>query len=903
MKQITVILILLMCPIFHAQEYNLQQIRKIRLQSTAERSRVFITLTGKPERYSVKPTRQKNVYAIEIKNASLGSYTLDSLALQDTLIEKIESVQNRNFLTLNVFLKREPTKTNAFSINPPPSLIVDFTAPPAEVAEIKTDMFPPPAPIDEATTQPIQRGIRMLPPTKIATKRLMLPAKKIKKFDQEKLVDPELESQKEVQYRRVALSRDTIDFDNLGDYILKQVQIEYPNFGTIGQKFDDSRFKEVIIRTSRAIELENKSLPPAPCLAYMTEALVQREKYDGSDSVLQAIDMTRLLLRRHPESKIAPLSVVRLAQLYRQLNFNAEATAVMGWLDDFSPNEWEPQLYFEASLGLMEIEKFSEAREYLRQLLKKFPDLPDSKIARSHLARCHYALGNFPAAHSEFLQVYEMNPDVIEADPEVLKAWGFTAMEEAIGFQKNTGLEPWKIKTEGEEFRMAREAFQRFLFLYPEDEKSIPQVYDALAWCNKSQGLDADAVKYYQVVINKYPDSVQFDMARIGLAELGIKHLADNKQLKNVNQSAYLKPFEELRDIYDEAQDDDQSQIAGYMLGQALAERDDQAGALKFFAEMLRRYPETKVLGQIHDYVRRHISNAISVEYAKNNYQNVLDLLKEYPNLKEIVMRDPVQGYEVLDSYYQLGLYEKVVDWAARTSVKVHKNPEAQEYREGLYWRWADSLLQLDRRLLAKEKFEMLLKEYPDSMDAPGNLFALGRIAKKEDEIGSALEHFNASLKHSMINKEVSARVSIARGNIYFEKNEWKNAKLDYISAFRAYQSQDLDLRDQAAEKLLYKLAHARYRSEDYQSALMTLDEFINLYPESENRGMAQYQKAQCHIQLMLAEQGEREKHWDTAVAVLNGLKQSLDSENFLRNKVLSDLKGLEQRRNALEMR
>lgn len=78
-------------------------------------------------------------------------------------------------------------------------------------------------------------------------------------------------------------------------------------------------------------------------------------------------------------------------------------------------------------------------------------------------------------------------------------------------------------------------------------------------------------------------------------------------------------------------------------------------------------------------------------------------------------------------------------------------------------------------------------------------------------------------------------------GNNYFENSKYKEAKKYFIKITTEFPYSKF------AAKAQYLEALANYRSDDYDSALISLDEYIKLYPAGEDIEDAYYMRALCH--------------------------------------------------------
>ncbi|MBN1516920.1 tetratricopeptide repeat protein [Candidatus Sumerlaeota bacterium] len=876
---------------------TLAEVRDVRLITEMQRSRVVVELSNPPDVRHLFPTNDPSRWILRLRPAEVRA-GLTTEKINDGRIKNIEWTLDQTEFLLTLRLNAPPDHIKLFMLRNPPTLVADFFSSPTaeiEAATTQTESQPSlrlPIPKPPVSVTPSMEDV-FLPPPDMEEVLTIVPV------------------EKEIKAAYSPLNLRKLDFSRLGEELLRVAAEDWPAFEQrflpLAQRSDWKEMQEL----AQTFALEPRpTLPEEVCLAALVEAHAQQAGFRQDQSpanpgeALLAVDIARLALRRHPGSRLAPLILMRLAQIYRDLGFTPEATATLGWLNDFGPNEWDPQLLAYAAEILTGLEKWEEARTILEDLLERYPGAPEAQLAQAWIGRCQYALGDPGAAFSALMQAWEADPGLLESNPELLEAWGKASMEQALlTANARSAAQDVNAASTAPEFSMPRRAFERYALLYPQLVAEKPEIAYGLALSLSRLGEFNQAMRQYRDVIETFPDSPQADEARIDLAEMALRDRISGIERAYSELEAYQQPEQTLLRVFRESPHDETAQAAGHIYAlHCYLRENNESDALKIWTELSDRFPDSKLLSQISAYAEEIFVPAIRGAHEAGNYRQVVDLVRRHPAFAGVIQANAELTFRVADSWRAMELYEQAALQASYAPNLHEAAPQDLEWAFRACELRADSLYRIGLYDKAAEERRMLLEYDPEGESAPRQLYWLGKIARLERDPETARSQWSQALEHPQLSAQCELDAAADRAALFLSCEDWSAARADLIQAIRAIGRMDLDLRQPLAHRLLAQLAQARYRDGRYADALMTLEPCLEGESDPEEMALIRYQAAQCHIQLLMNSKDKARNSWhaDQAEKLLLALRAPGAASAALAAKAGSDLRMLEQLRSVL---
>jgi len=302
-----------------------------------------------------------------------------------------------------------------------------------------------------------------------------------------------------------------------------------------------------------------------------------------------------------------------------------------------------------------------------------------------------------------------------------------------------------------------------------------------------------DAIARFKALemADETPDALNFDsdfhnLARYKLALCYFK-LAEQREYLNLYNESLR--YAEL--VSQNAKVDEYKEKGIFLWGRILFKTERYDEAETKFSELIETYP-TGLFVEDALYYIAHINYRLSkYEESRKTFASILD-----SNLS-VAHKDDAQRM-IAQSFLIEGNYGRALE-------EFEKLDAEGSHSEALY-KIAYSFSKLGRHEEALEKYDELVKDYPDSHFATAAYFDMGRI--------------------------------------YGLLKDYKNSRLSYYNA--------LDTAEDSAiqAEIQYEIGRSFYEESDYQKAIKSHQKLIKIYPESGKIADAQIQLAGSYLHL-----------------------------------------------------
>ncbi len=192
---------------------------------------------------------------------------------------------------------------------------------------------------------------------------------------------------------------------------------------------------------------------------------------------------------------------------------------------------------------------------------------------------------------------------------------------------------------------------------------------------------------------------------------------------------------------------------------------------------------------------------------------------------------------------------------------------------------YAESLFELGRTYVsdgkdkqAEDCFKSLLSRSKDSLYMAKSLIELGMIERNRSAYDKALDYYKR-VARDFRGSEAAEDAMLAIESIYQSKGE-PEKYLEYAESLgRSAKTAE------EKELLFFNSAEQIFMTGNYEKALVSLDKYLNLYPDGARKTQATYYKAECYKSL-----GSKEKACDCYAAVIHAPDAAAYKELSLLN-------------------
>ena len=228
------------------------------------------------------------------------------------------------------------------------------------------------------------------------------------------------------------------------------------------------------------------------------------------------------------------------------------------------------------------------------------------------------------------------------------------------------------------------------------DKDIDSQVLYRLAWCLIGRDQNNAAVKVFDELLKKYPDSEFCQTAACQVGEIYLKEKDYEKSYKYFKLAADAK-----------GSDINLRQQVALRLGETQCLTERWSDALDSFSSFIREYGESQYLGRAYMWLGWSQENLKDYTRAIKNYTKAISLSGN----SEIAARSQ---FQIGESYFALGKYEQ----ALKEFVKVELGYNFPEWTSKSLLEMSQVLESMGERIRAQEILEKLIAKYPGTDEA-----------------------------------------------------------------------------------------------------------------------------------------------------------------------------------------
>jgi tetratricopeptide (TPR) repeat protein len=374
-----------------------------------------------------------------------------------------------------------------------------------------------------------------------------------------------------------------------------------------------------------------------------------------------------------------------------------------------------------------------EVMAILEHVVDRYPGTPEEAEAKITMSKIAYEMNHFRKSISYLTELIIDSFETVYQHPEISLYLGYNYYQ--LG-----------------ENRKARENLLRFYNSCPEREINhlvLANIADAY----RVDGLAGDAVKFYRLVLERYPDTEGALISLIRLAEQQEEGKLEIKKGLTPSVKVIGREIGLPKEIYEDVmnhiltkgKESPLAQLALLKLAiiyQGEGEYDKSLEALK---ELLKGYPNTSLKKECRHVMSITLNEILKGEMKKRRYGTVVNTYFrakgrfswiDSPDLYLHVAR-AFQGLELRDM--ATGLFEK-----AEPLLSERERPADLLFQVG------GDFLKRDKLREAFSRFDLLIKNYPDDRNAPYAYQMKGQIFFKQERYPEAVEMFSSALRYTL---------------------------------------------------------------------------------------------------------------------------------------------------------
>ncbi|MDH3357167.1 MAG: tetratricopeptide repeat protein [Desulfobacteraceae bacterium] len=528
-------------------------------------------------------------------------------------------------------------------------------------------------------------------------------------------------------------------------------------------------------------------------------------------------------ISRFPTSEYVPDALFSIGNLYFYLKNYYEA---LGYYNLVLKKDKGSILRVKALMQKVKVLLLKHRREdalsaldELETLTSEYPNLYERKEAKKEKAKILYEMNKFNRSLKILNELNKEDPETIYKHPEISLYIGYNYYQ--LGDNQK-----------------ARESLYRYYNTCPEREINhlvLNQIGDTY----RNEGMIEDAVKFYRMVLERYPDTDGAIISKIRLAEQQEDKDWIEKTRKEMGSPK--KIYENIVNDSVEKKDEKNPlmQLSMLKLGITYQKEKEYGKSLKVLKELLEKYPRTSLKKELLHALMVTIEGMLKKEMKNHNYINIINLYLKDEKIFSMV-NAPELFLPVARAFVYINLDDMAIEVFKKADILFADNDKPAD----LLFSMGKYLFEQDNIEGAFKRFDILIANHPYSKFASEAYQLQGSILLKQKQYKLAADTFIKALKYPipkcqrawlLIDKAKALTGSNAKESALMAMNEVNEIK------------KDCDLTDFNIDQELGDL----YLSlGDVRKALNIFNQVIQTTTESSNKNSLKLKLAECYWRL-----------------------------------------------------
>jgi len=528
-------------------------------------------------------------------------------------------------------------------------------------------------------------------------------------------------------------------------------------------------------------------------------------------------------ISRFPTSEYVPDALFSIGNLYFYLKNYYEA---LGYYNLVLKKDKGSILRVKALMQKVKVLLLKHRREdalsaldELETLTSEYPNLYERKEAKKEKAKILYEMNKFNRSLKILNELNKEDPETIYKHPEISLYIGYNYYQ--LGDNQK-----------------ARESLYRYYNTCPERDINhlvLNQIGDTY----RNEGMIEDAVKFYRMVLERYPDTDGAIISKIRLAEQQEDKDWIEKTRKEMGSPK--KIYENIVNDSVEKKDEKNPlmQLSMLKLGITYQKEKEYGKSLKVLKELLEKYPRTSLKKELLHALMVTIEGMLKKEMKNHNYINIINLYLKDEKIFSMV-NAPELFLPVARAFVYINLDDMAIEVFKKADILFADNDKPAD----LLFSMGKYLFEQDNIEGAFKRFDILIANHPYSKFASEAYQLQGSILLKQKQYKLAADTFIKALKYPipkcqrawlLIDKAKALTGSNAKESALMAMNEVNEIK------------KDCDLTDFNIDQELGDL----YLSlGDVRKALNIFNQVIQTTTESSNKNSLKLKLAECYWRL-----------------------------------------------------
>ena len=377
--------------------------------------------------------------------------------------------------------------------------------------------------------------------------------------------------------------------------------------------------------------------------------------------------------------------------------------------------------------------KRKKALSILEYVVYTYPGSPEETEAKIGMGKLLYEMNSFRRSTDILSDVRKTHSKTIYQFPEVFLYLGNNYYELGDSVK-------------------ARENLLRFYNSCP-DRKMNHLILTKIADTYRDEGLIEDAIKFYQLVMERYPETEGALISLIRLAEQQEEGKLEIKKgivpsVKIIGKEIGL-PREIYEDIMSNILNKDKknplAQLALLKLALIHQKEKDYDKSLMALKEFLKKYPRTRLRKDIGHALERTLGAILKEEMKGKRYINIINIYHREKDLFSMI-NSPDPFLTIARASIHLNLK----DLATEMFIIADSLLQDEEKPADLLFYVGRDLFKKDRLSGSLSRLNLLINNYPTDKNAPYAYQLKGRIFLEQKRYPQAVDMFSSALRYHL---------------------------------------------------------------------------------------------------------------------------------------------------------
>ena len=579
-----------------------------------------------------------------------------------------------------------------------------------------------------------------------------------------------------------------------------------------------------------AIENLNRLIKKYPNGRYTEKAYFNLAKsYDHLNTEFISVQFKEIkghyedAINRFPTSEYVPDAVFNIGNLYFYIKNYYEA---LGYYNLVLKKDKDSILRVKALMQKTRVlllrhrkEDALSALDELETITSEYPNLSERIEAKKEKAKILYEMNQFDRSLKILNELNKEDPENIYKHPEISLYLGYNYYQ--LGDNQK-----------------ARENLYRYYNTCPEREINhlvLNQIGDTY----RNEGLIEDAVKFYRMVLERYPNTDGAIISKIRIAEQQEDKDWIEKTRKEMGSPKNI--YENI--VNDSVEKKDKKnpliQLSMLKLGITYQKEQEYEKSLKVLKELLEKYPKTSLKKELTHALMVTIEGMLKKEMENHKYIKIINLYLKDEKIFSMVDA-PELFLPVARAFVYVNLNDMAIEVFKKADILFTDNDKPAD----LLFLMGKYLFEQDNIEGALKRFDILIANHPHSKYASETYQLRGSILLKQKQYKPAANTFVKALKYP-VSKCKKARLLIEKAKALMGSNSKENALMAINEVTEI--KKDCDFTDYDIDQELGDL----YLSlGDVQKALNIFNQVIQTTKENSSKNSLKLKLAECYWRL-----------------------------------------------------